>query len=269
MKRPLFIIASLSFAVLLPQNAKSQGTDLLLVPIADGNTWIYSYGKEAQYKYGVVMFPPGSYFIDTVKNGTFKISLSSVLTRNDSTFFTVTTLDSGIITTRTGHIGMDTTTTIIGYDTTLSAECMMTDSLLYLKDSLSSWLFYNPWYLSYQAQGDTYSNNVIPSSPPYTFQQTYQRDTLISDTIISSIYHVLYATNSRRYYYYYNQIGPYEESNSTYDTLKWITDIGSPYRIHTNLHLWGEYPDDGHRTQDVGPGGILLSPFLSVPIKLP
>ena len=199
----------------------------LLVPIVNGNRWVYSYNDTVRISYG---YPPGfslgAPFWDTVKAGTFNLSLSSVFTRSDSVFFTATAVDSGLITFKTGHISQDTTiTTISGYNTSLIAECMVADSLLYRKDSLGTWTSYNPWYLSYEVPADTYSNTTPPSTP-YTL--TYQRNTAVYDTSINSAVHVLYSTTARRYWYQY--IVREEVSNTTNDTMIWIKDFGVPYK---------------------------------------
>jgi hypothetical protein len=219
----------------------------LLVPIANGNRWTYSYDKKLRNMNGIVNFPPGFFsWSDTVKNGKFQIFISSVSVRNDSTFFTVTTVDSGLMITSNGS-GWDSTITSAGYNTSSAFNFMIFDSALSREYPAGVWSINNPWYLSYRLRPDMDSMKTNPSSPPYYFfQYSWKRNTGISDTTINSHIHVLYATDSQ--YYYHENIQAVhnpEITQSRNDTVKWIKDFGAPYRevnnfYHYEIYYYGE-----------------------------
>lgn len=200
-------IACAGMVFLFPLGAGAQwvATIPLLIPIADGNMWVYTYHKN--YHYSLYdRYTATTTIHDSIKNGIFRVSINSVLVRNDSVFFTVSTVDSGLITSSTSAI----------YDKRLTNDYLIADSVLFRKDALGAWLRYNEWYLDYLVQPDT----------SYT---GYQRHTDTSNVTINGNNYLQYSAGMQFSETYYPNVWM-GWSNTNGDTCRWIKNIGSSYK---------------------------------------
>lgn len=220
-----FLITRLS--LLLAFMGSTYGT---IIPIANGNTWVYTY-SDTVLNYA---FSPVSPIVKKAQTGSHKISIDTVWTISDSVFFSLITIDSGV-----------------SYFTRSVNLFKKFKDSLYIKDTgLLSWIPYYDDFLCYRPHCDTnYNWQVIEhydpkgiswgtiygidshsDTLPAIINNTNLKNTYLSDTVFSWAYSV----------FDYSQ-GTYldKKSGISRDTSLWIDSIGLFYHINNSDSVHG------------------------------
>lgn len=137
------------------------------IPIVEGNQWVYTYSahisREPRY--------------DTVRTGLFKISIDSVLTRNDSLFFSITTVDSGKSVSKTTDSTTKSTSDSIRVYRSDTHRYLCANDSNFISDSLTKWVTagwrpspvpWDYWYLyGGSSAGYLTSYNITLNTSPW------------------------------------------------------------------------------------------------------
>jgi hypothetical protein len=201
-----------------------------IIPIANGNTWVYTY-SDTVLNYTI---SPVSPIVKKAQTGTHKMLIDTVWTISDSVFFSLITIDSGV-----SYL-------------TRSANLFKTfkDSLYKKDTALISWIPYYDDFLCYRPHCDTnYNCQVIDhydpngiswgtiygidshsDTIPAIINNAILRNTYLSDTVFSWEYSV----------FDYSQ-GIYLDKKSVIsrDTSLWIDSIGLLYHINNSDSVHG------------------------------
>lgn len=108
-----------------------------MIPLAEGNHWIYRYNYHTSNSF--YLNPGRSTYDTTNKIGLVKISVDSLLNRNDSIFFTLTTIDSGQTVSKTIDSESRVTTDSFGFYHHQSNRFLHTNDSNFILDSLGQW----------------------------------------------------------------------------------------------------------------------------------
>jgi len=112
--------------------------DAAMIPIADGNTWVYKYSDTLKMSAGP------AFIVISGKEGLFTMQMDSVIIVSDTIFFTMTTIDSGI--TNRGSL----------YNNRSVKKYMVTSGMLFLQDTATgSWFFSSDRNITFMPPGDT------------------------------------------------------------------------------------------------------------------
>ncbi|MGA2506200.1 MAG: T9SS type A sorting domain-containing protein [Chitinispirillaceae bacterium] len=199
----------------------AQTSDTFFIPITNGNNWMYAYQKNVR---DFQMIRP-----DTAKNGTFQMSMNSVVVQNDSIYFTLSTIDSGLVTIDSAHVIKS-----FPYRNNHVNDYALIDSVLYRKDSLGVWRKFNTWYLSYCMLSDTaFPPGGLACLDPSSY---YSRNTSTSTVIFGTQGHMLDSTHILSENLLTNVVPPSYDLYSSEWTSEWIKDIGCSYYV--NSYKW-------------------------------
>ena len=189
------------------------------IPLANGNSWVYAYQK---IRSDTTVCYSGTTFHDTVQdtvqNGIFSMSIDSVLVKNDSTFFEMTTIDSGriIVSQSDTNPPVFIPDTQNYYSKHIYGYKAINDNVL-RKDSLSNWLVYNTWFMVFKMAPDSVDNSM----------GSYQRHSDSINAFSNTSSYMLYFTGKS--YSWFSGGGSWYGSDTSLDTVTWIKNFGSPY----------------------------------------